>query len=1002
MLKKSLLSLAVAASLGVTGCNISSTSGNADADSVQPDVTPEELAAQRGVFPIFDPANGAMPLGIDLILASASATDGTANTNKAGQADESPVTNAIDLMDGGIGVLNPIDIPMSGSITTDATVLATSVYLIQLTNASTDNNLDATADSPLTDALNIFDIVGIQGPDGNADGSPDDPRISAVEEIMTGAASIPTATQTAGAAKIKVEAISVDGGTNNVLRISPLEPLKPKTKYIVAVLKQLQDASGNQINSDINYEKITGTEQLSVSSFEAVRGALNGWEQVATGAITSVVQALNASADAVTADDLAITSSFTTVSTDSVLLGMATAAVGGAPSWMEGAVISSIKSSVRESDEYAGSTDYAAVWDKINADYAGVNASGLVPTQQTALATDILTSTTYESPQPKSRTTQFFPAALTLDNTDANLPNGGFVSQGQITLPYYLGIPTRPVDGQTSDQNLAAAAAIQNTVMAADSEIDDIIEDNLAELSAKIAVFQATSGQSSDATAEQIAAAKTALPTIPPADADGNSYVNGRYPFAQKTGDVNVPILVHMPDAANNGTADCGGTTTLCPVVIYVHGIGGNRSHSLSLANGGLSAASVASIAIDLPLHGVAPLVQGADDSALGFSVDSASSVNLADPTKSLPTLLAGIYAQAQADNPFENLGERHFGYGTSATGASTPLVYDDLTTTSTDEADVAFKFPVLTSNNSGAAFINLGNFAVTRDLMRQAVMDLLNVAASIGDMDVDGDGNPDFDPTKVHVVGHSLGGILATTFVNTLNSARAAGVTALPAVNTVSLIAAGGGLARVLENSPSFAGSISASPISSDGMTPNAEFGLLAKLNANGVTQGTSNFESFLKVFQATIDSVDPMAIAKGTALAAQPILAIEIIGDGTETNLPDQTVPNGFDGTTVTPFGNATNGYLYGTEPLVNGPTTTVNSQPLPDTGLDLVQNSAVAGGGARQVLKLTQGGHSTILTGDDALSQAVQIEAIASFIGGNGAGINVTTTNAATIIE
>lgn len=63
MLKKSLLSLAVAASLGVSGCNISSTSGNADADSVKP-------SGDAGVYPIFNPADGVLPNGIDLVFAA--------------------------------------------------------------------------------------------------------------------------------------------------------------------------------------------------------------------------------------------------------------------------------------------------------------------------------------------------------------------------------------------------------------------------------------------------------------------------------------------------------------------------------------------------------------------------------------------------------------------------------------------------------------------------------------------------------------------------------------------------------------------------------------------------------------------------------------------------------------------------------------------------------------------------------------------------------------------
>lgn len=51
-----------------------------------------------------------------------------------------------------------------------------------------------------------------------------------------------------------------------------------------------------------------------------------------------------------------------------------------------------------------------------------------------------------------------------------------------------------------------------------------------------------------------------------------------------------------------------------------------------------------------------------------------------------------------------------------------------------------------------------------TRDCLRQTVVDLMQLTRAIrGGLDVDGDGTPDFDPTRVYYAGHSLGAIYGT-----------------------------------------------------------------------------------------------------------------------------------------------------------------------------------------------------------------------------------------------
>ena len=589
---------------------------------------------------------------------------------------------------------------------------------------------------------------------------------------------------------------------------------------------------------------------------------------------------------------------------------------------------------------------------------------------------------------------------------------------------------------ETAAVTAAAETAIRDTEMTGDTTLGTIIE-NVFSSPALIAAGALSADGIADTEAEiaALAAAGETL-TIPPLDVDKQSYLNGRYPFVQKTGDVTVPVMVHMPDDTDalDTTLDCGsaavtaGTGTLCPVTIFIHGIGRNRADSLALANGGLAPINHAVVAIDLPLHGLTP-----NSAAVAFSIDDAAILQLG--AASTPNI---ANAMAAGDATWNDLGERHFGYGALASGTVTPLVYDDAETGTVEapinEATIAETFfdvatyggateayLQLVDNDSAANFINFTNFAVTRDLFRQSTMDMLNLAASLGSMDVDGDGSPDFDLTNVNVVGHSLGSIVATSFVHTLNTARATGLGAiLPEIQTTSLVTPGGQITRLLESSIGFAGSLTAAPyqLSAEGvLEKNDQFGLLAGLASAGAVQGTADFESFMNVFQALLDGVDPISKVGDSALSIDlldfatdqtvtslPILAIEVVGDGgveeaadadgdlVKINLPDQTIPNEAN---TAPLGIANSAPLAGTEPLM--------------TLLDLADNTNntnTANPGARQVVRLLKGEHGSLISkttsdgsaaGDlidtnTALSQAVQIEAITSFIFTGGAAVQV----------
>ncbi|MCX7556153.1 Ig-like domain-containing protein [Xanthomonadaceae bacterium JHOS43] len=179
-------------------------------------------------------------------------------------------------------------------------------------------------------------------------------------------------------------------------------------------------------------------------------------------------------------------------------------------------------------------------------------------------------------------------------------------------------------------------------------------------------------------------------------------------PFPVKTADVNIPVLAIIPNAASGRTKPATGW----PVVIFQHGITGNRTHAFAVS-ATLASQGFAVIAIDLPLHGLPP------ESPLAIG-----------------------------NTPFGAIAsERTFNadYVNNETGAPGQDGIPD---------------------DSGTHFINLGSLLTSRDNLRQAVADLFVLTATIPWMDLDGNGTGDFDSSNVQFVGLSLGAIVGTSFL--------------------------------------------------------------------------------------------------------------------------------------------------------------------------------------------------------------------------------------------
>jgi len=176
--------------------------------------------------------------------------------------------------------------------------------------------------------------------------------------------------------------------------------------------------------------------------------------------------------------------------------------------------------------------------------------------------------------------------------------------------------------------------------------------------------------------------------------------------------------------------------------------------------------------------------------------------------------------------------------------------------------------FGALTSGRqSSAAFLNVASLEVARDNTRQGIADLLALEELIGNMSlVSGPVTLTFDTDKIYFVGHSLGGIVGTTYL--ANSDR---------VKAATLAMAGGGIAKLLDASGAFGATISAG------------------LAAQDVNEGTKTYEDFLVLTQTVVDSADPLNSAAKLAATTMPIHFIEISGGGSEgQNPPDVVVPN------------------------------------------------------------------------------------------------------------
>jgi dienelactone hydrolase len=254
--------------------------------------------------------------------------------------------------------------------------------------------------------------------------------------------------------------------------------------------------------------------------------------------------------------------------------------------------------------------------------------------------------------------------------------------------------------------------------------------------------------------------------------------------------------------------------------------------------------------------------------------------------------------------------------------------------------------------DGSGTHYINLTSLLTSRDNLREGVVDLLELSHAVQGMHYTP--GTDFDTAKVRFVGQSLGSITGLTFLAVDPNVKA-GVLSVP----------GGGIARLLDASPTFG--------------PRIHAGLAAA----GIEQGTPLYDTFMAATQTVIDSGDPINFAGNNTLLltqynednsvaryGKSLLVQEVVGGGDV--LPDQVIPNRVQGAP-----------LSGTEPLIAA----LQLFPISES----VQLST---NGVQGAVRFLEGEHGSLLDPTDfpAATQEMQGE-MASFIVTGGNAVQVS---------
>jgi Pla-1/cef family extracellular lipase len=249
-------------------------------------------------------------------------------------------------------------------------------------------------------------------------------------------------------------------------------------------------------------------------------------------------------------------------------------------------------------------------------------------------------------------------------------------------------------------------------------------------------------------------------------------------------------------------------------------------------------------------------------------------------------------------------------------------------------------------STREATDYMNLAFLLTGRDNLRQSMADLLGLRIAIDTGITGAFTSADFDTSNVQFVGMSLGAMTGIGFTQLANT-----LPFVPDINRAALSVPAGGVVPLLLDSASFGGLVQSSVLAGAGLDAGSDPDLIASVMAQ-----------FAFAAQTVIDGADPLNYAEGLRMTGTELYANEVVGGETETDLPDQTIPN------VTSFGGLTFG---GTEPLISF--------------LGLQNVNSANSGAATGIVRFDQGTHGSLIAGDVATGE-MQSQ-VTQFLLGNG---------------
>ncbi|MEP1216567.1 MAG: hypothetical protein ABJM11_04630 [Marinobacter sp.] len=604
MFKKTLISLAVASSLGLTGCFDSAGSGSSNAN---PDYKISNPDFDGKTWPLFNPLQSVVPIPSDLNF-DQEAGDGSFGID--GDMTN-PVISALNNLSGASTVA-PAVVRFNGDIDPDSVDSRAfienpaagqegqlpyipnpnqNVFLIQLGYASGEPVRGLSIQEPPTIPLAItFQVAAGQDPLGigtDLDGRNQAQAVGYISQL----GQKPT---------FDHDVIELNG--DSALRVRPNTPLDPLSRYVVVVTDGVTDVSGEPIVGSPSYQNLKDPNNPSGNALlDPVQRLIAGfWEEIGNNYF-----ALNNSSraalglPALSKENIAFSYSFTTSEDKKVLSHIANPA-----NWVADQLRRSVTVGAAEDAIEDGAEEFGEVFVAVNSALANytpsqaldngglascdeepfvINADPLITVddQFDCVATlvkngsldPLLSSQSLSFPQPAARdiaitqTDDALSVSAVLSSLEIG-PGQVAVHQGSISLPQYIAVPDKTQTGETS--------TIRTKSWRPDVSVAAVL------------------GEALDA-------------TIPQEDPEVSEVLNYNFPFPELEGEVDVPMLVITPTGLDPRDAEAN----LIPVV-FQHGITTDRSAALAfgsqlVASAKANSVNIAVFAIDQPLHGVAP-----------------------------------------------------------------------------------------------------------------------------------------------------------------------------------------------------------------------------------------------------------------------------------------------------------------------------------------------------------------------------------------------------------